>query len=318
MNGQMAATTTNTHVILGAAGAIGQAVMSELQRRGLPVRAVERSKTVPGFESVRADLLELVQLRRAVEGASHVYLCAGLPYRGDVWAAQFPAIMANAIDACAAAGARLIFFDNVYMYAPPLSVPFDEEALQNPSSKKGRVRKAIADMLLQAHASGKVKALIGRSADFYGPHAKNSQLYVAFLERMLAGKAPRWMGKPGVPHTWAYTLDNGRALVALALDDTAYGEAWHLPAGEPITIEQIAGIFNKKLCAHLHVSFLPKALIPLLGLVIRPVREATEMVYQFDALYLMSWAKFKARFPDFAVETYENGLAAMISSFGAA
>jgi nucleoside-diphosphate-sugar epimerase len=293
-------------------------MLGELQRRGLPVRAVERSMTLPGVESVHADLLELGQLRRAVEGASHVYLCAGLPYRADVWAAQFPTIMANTIDACAQAGARLAFFDNVYMYAPPLPVPFDESTPQNPASKKGRVRKAIADMLLQAHASGKVKALIGRSADFYGPHAKNSQLYIAFLERMLAGNAPRWMGKPDVPHTWAYTLDNGRALVALALDDSAYGEAWHLPAGEPITIEHIAAIFNQKLRAHLRVSFLPKAMIPLLRLVIRPVREATEMMYQFDAPYVISWAKFKARFPDFAVETYESGLAAMITSFSSA
>jgi nucleoside-diphosphate-sugar epimerase len=64
--------------------------------------------------------------------------------------------MQSVISACEKAKARLIFFDNVYMYGPaPPKVPFDETHIQSPISKKGIVRKKIAGMLLESHNAGR-------------------------------------------------------------------------------------------------------------------------------------------------------------------
>jgi hypothetical protein len=71
-------------------------------------------------------------------------------------------------------------------------------------------------MLLNAHKNGRVKAI-------------DSQFYIVFLERMMQGKAPQWLGKPKIKHTYAYTIDNGKALVPLALDESTFGQTWHLP-----------------------------------------------------------------------------------------
>ena len=63
-----------------------------------------------------ADLADREQTIRAVAGSTVVYLFAGLKYNLGVWQELWPRIMANTIEACKRAEAKLIFFDNVYMY----------------------------------------------------------------------------------------------------------------------------------------------------------------------------------------------------------
>jgi len=303
------------HVVVGGAGTIGRATIAALQAKNKRVVAVERSRTVEGIETRTADVLDAAQTKQSLVDATHVYLCAGLPYDSEIWQAQWPIIMQNAIDACAAIGAKLIFFDNVYLYSHPLPQPFTEDSPQQPSTKKGAVRKQIADMLLAAHAEGKVRAVIGRSADFYGPRAVNSLLYVAFLERMLRGKQPISVYRQHEPHTYAYTPDNGRALVQLALDDGAYGQAWHLPVGIPISVAEAAERFNAILDTHFAVQVIPEPIYAILRQFNKPMREIKEMAYQFNEPYLMSAQKFFDRYPDFVVTPYEEGFKAMIESF---
>jgi len=224
--------------------------------------------------------------------------------------------MDNVISSCEAAKAKLIFFDNVYMYGPsPLKVPFDESHTQKPISQKGIVRKKIADTLIKAHKAGRVKTVIGRSADFYGPNAVNSPFYISFLERILLGKAPQTLGKTDIKHTYSYSLDSGRALVALALDENTYGQVWHLPVSEPITIEEVILKFNKILDTNFKVSMMPRSLLGIMGILVPPIKEMREMLYQFDETYIMSYSKFKNHFPNFKVTTLDDGIRAMIDSF---
>jgi len=304
------------HTILGASGAIGRAVVHELQSKGVRVQAVERSAKLNGINTIQADLLNNADAIKAIQGSTHVYLCVGLPYRSDVWLENWPLLMRNVIDACLATDAILIFLDNIYMYGPaPLSVPFDENHLQYPTTRKGEARKQTADLLQRAIKERNLKAVIGRSADFYGPYAVNSPFYISFLQRMLQGKAPQSIAKPGIKHTYAFTADNGKALVALALDTTTYGQTWHLPVGEPVTIEEITAVFNKELGTNFKTNFLHPVMIKILSLFISPLKEAGEMLYQFDHEYIMSFEKFKKHFPDFNVTTYEQGIREMIKSF---
>ncbi len=304
------------HTILGASGATGQAVTAELQKMNFPIRVVERTKDVPGFTTVKADLLDARQAMDAVAGSSHVYLCVGLPYRADVWQRDWPRLMQNVIEACAASQARLIFLDNVYMYGPaPLRTPFDENHPQKPPTAKGVARKTTADLLLAAFDSGKVRGVIGRSADFYGPLAVYSPFYISILQRMLEGKAPQSISKPAIPHTYAYSGDNGRALVALALDESTYGQVWHLPVGKPVTVEEITALLNAELGTAFKTAFLPGFMVGLLSLFIPPLKEAAAMLYQFNAPYIMSFEKFRQKFPDFQVTSYEEGVREMVASF---
>lgn len=304
------------HVVLGAAGSVGQSVVEELQARNLKVRAVERRKKVNGVETVNADLLDLNQTIAAVKDATYIYLCIGLPYNTKIWQEQWPKIMSNVIRACEEVQANLIFLDNIYMYGPkPLRTPITELHSQDPPSEKGKVRKTIADALMAAHHSGRVKAVIGRSADFYGPHVVNSPLYVSFLERMLKGKKPQSLSKTNIKHTYAYTKDNGRALVALAMDHSTYGQVWHLPVSKPVTTDEVVSVYNHVLGTDFKVSVVPRFALSIMGVFIPGIREVMEMAYQMEHPYIMSDEKFRKHFPEFLVTDFENGIKEMIHSF---
>jgi len=304
------------HLVLGATGAVGRVVVEELQVRGLPVKAVERTKTLQGVETIHADLLDPEQAKRAITGASYVYVCIGLPYSSLAWERQWPPIIQNIIEACHQNEARLIFLDNVYMYGPaPLDVPFTETHETRPGTKKGRTRHTVAAMVMEAHRIGKVRAVVGRAADFYGPFAVNSVLYTSFVKRVVDGKPPQSMWPTNVPHTYSYTRDSGRALVELGLDDHVYGEVWHLPVSDPVTGDEIMKGLNEILDTRFTISVIPRWLLKTMGVFVPIVKESNEMLYQFDDPYVMSDLKFRGRFPDFAVTDFDTGLREMVRFF---
>jgi nucleoside-diphosphate-sugar epimerase len=304
------------HIVLGGSGAIGQSVILSLKKRNIKTIAVERSKKIKNTETRLVDLLDQEQTALSLADATHVYLCVGLPYNTKIWKREWPILAESVIRACEKSGAKLIFLDNVYMYGPkPLAVPFDETHQQIPSSQKGIVRKEVADMILSAHSEKRIQAVIGRSADFYGPNAVNSALYTSFLERMLRGKAPQSLSKQGIKHTYAFSLDNGDALVRLALDATTYGEVWHLPVGDAVTVDYMLELMNNCLNTAFKVSYLGTATTTILSLFIPIIKEVKEMLYQFDNTYIMSDAKFRQHFPDFSSTPYPEGISVMIDSF---
>lgn len=303
------------HTVLGASGAVGSAVLQELQQRGLPVRAVTNSSQIEGLENKQANLLNEAETQAALEGSSHIYLCVGLPYKTEVWKRDWESLMKNVIAACVQHQAKLIFLDNIYMYQAPLPLNFDENSPQNPSSEKGKARKKTADLMLNAMANGTLKGLIGRASDFYGKGAVNSSLYAAFLERMLVGKNPMSLTRADRKHTYAYVADLGKALVALALEEDCYGQVWHLPTGDVTSTETMVSHFNKALNSNFKLSVMPGPLRKLLSLFIGPIKEVSEMRYQFENDYVMSWQKFKTRFPEFETTPYPKAVEETVAWF---
>jgi uncharacterized protein YbjT (DUF2867 family) len=103
--------------ILGAGGSIGNELAAILAEKNAPLRLVGRNpRPVGGAEVFAADLSDRQQTIEAVSGCTVVCLLVGLKYDLAVWRELWPRIMANTIEACKRAQARLIFFDNVYMW----------------------------------------------------------------------------------------------------------------------------------------------------------------------------------------------------------
>lgn len=290
-----------SHVVIGGTGNIGQFVVQELLERGKTVTILERrQKDHPqGASFVICDVKVRQNLIETLTGATHVYLCVGLPYERKVWKNELPTIIQHCIDACLHHQSKLIYLDNIYMYGPaPLEIPFTENSPQQPSSEKGKIRKYCSDMILNAIENLGLKAVIGRAADFYGPGASNSYLYIEFLEKLVKGKSPAWLFKKGVPHTYACTTDIANALVKLAEADDCLGQVWHLPVGEPVTIEDILTVMNASLNLKKSMSILPRPIRKGLSFVIPVLKEVEEVSFQFDQPYSMSWDKLRTRFPD--------------------
>lgn len=297
------------HTILGAGGAIANELLPILLEAKENVRIVARNpKQLIGVESVSADLSDPAQTLEAVKGSSVVYLLVGLEYDYKVWAKKWPVIMTNTINACKASGAKLLFFDNVYMYGK-VDGRMTEETAFNPCSKKGALRAEIAQQLLNEIQSGELTGLVARSADFYGPGArKTSMTNILVFDNLSKGKKAQWLLNTQEPHSHTYIPDAGKAIYLLAKDESAFNQTWHLPTrSNPLTGEQFithaAGAMNQPN----KYSILSRNKIRLASLFIKPIKESYEMLYQHDSSYLFDSSKFEKHF-GFTPTSYEDGI----------
>jgi nucleoside-diphosphate-sugar epimerase len=224
----------NLHVVLGT-GPLGLAVARHLAAKGDRVRAANRAGRADlpkGVEVVGADVAVAADAKRACAGAAVVYHCANPPYAR--WSELHPPLMDAVIEGSAAAGSRLVFGDNLYAYGP-VDGPLTEDLPYLATGPNGRTRARIAETLMRAHGSGRVRATIGRGSDFFGPNAHLSTIGDRVFTRALEGKPAQVLGNPDVPHTATYIEDFARALVTLAEQDEALGEVWHVPNAETVT-----------------------------------------------------------------------------------
>jgi nucleoside-diphosphate-sugar epimerase len=234
--------------ILGAGGAIGNELVKQLAARSEAIRLVSRNaKLVPGAtEAIAADLSNLDDTLKAVSGSRIVFLVVGLKYDVKVWRELWPRVMHNAIEAAKRANARLIFFDNVYMYGK-VDGPMTEETPFRPCSKKGEIRAQIATMLLNEMKTGGLTALIARSADFYGPRARTGIPNVLVFDKLAKGIKASWLGNDSVKHSFTFSPDAARSLVLLADSESAWNQTWHVPtAADPPTGKEFIELVAKE------------------------------------------------------------------------
>ncbi|HLW00820.1 MAG TPA: NAD-dependent epimerase/dehydratase family protein [Ktedonobacterales bacterium] len=285
------------HVVLGASGGVGNAVVRELVAQGKRVRGVTRSgkANVPAdVEMVAADISNLDQARAVCRDASVAYFCANPAY--DRWPQEFPPLLEGAIAGASAAGAKLIAAANLYVYAPPTQ-PLTEEMPWKPFTRKGKVRAAMDERLLAAHRSGEVQAAIGRASDFFGPGALNSSvLGERFFDALLAGKSVQWIGRVDVVHTHSYIDDFGRGLVTLGTREEALGQSWHIPAAEPLTGHEFLKMVFEEAGMQGKITRVTPTMLRLVGLFNPLAREVLEMAYEFEQPFIMDGAKFTRAF----------------------
>jgi nucleoside-diphosphate-sugar epimerase len=286
------------HAILGAGGAVGAELVTLLVAAGRPVRLVGRNpRPLAGAQIFAADLADRARCIEAVAGAKVAYLLAGLKYDTTVWRELWPRIMANAIEACKRAGARLMFFDNVYMYGR-VAGPMTEATPFNPCSAKGEVRAQIASTLLDEIRAGGLTAMLARSADFYGPGAQRTGIAnILVFERLAKGQAAFWMMNDAAPHSLTYTPDAARALALLAGTESAWNQTWHLPtAPNPPDGRALVALAAKALGVEPRHKVLGRAMAMVGGWFNADVRESREMLYQYELEYLFDSGKFTGAF----------------------
>lgn len=285
--------------ILGAGGTIGSDLAKELPRYTDRIRLVSRNpKTVnPTDELFPADLTDRDQVFKAVEGSEVVYLTVGFEYNIGVWRKNWPSLMRNVIDACQQFGAKLVFFDNVYLYDANSVGHMTEENPINPISQKGQVRAAVAKMLLDDVKKGTITALIARAADFYGPHNHNSLMGQIVVANFRKGKAANWFARTDKVHSFTYTPDAANATALLGNTDSAYNQVWHLPTDRTrLTGQQWIELVAREMNVPPKISVLPTWLVRLIGLFVPLMREFPEMAYQYDRDYFFDSRKFEKAF----------------------
>ena len=297
--------------ILGANGQIATELARELKRNySDELKLVSRRpRKVHDTDLLEAaDLLDAEQTARAVQGSSVVYFTAGLPPDTQLWEQQFPAMLHNALTASRAAGTPFVYFDNTYMYPQNAQLQTEQTAFA-PVGRKGRVRAAMAEMVLSEMARGEIPVLIARAPEFYGPAQTQSITNTLVIDRLKAGKTPLAPVRDDRLRTLIWTPDASRALALLGNTPDAYGQTWHLPCwDERLSYRQwvpmACEVFERKPSYRV----LSKWILQSVGLFSRPVDELRELLPRYEQDNLFDSDKFKCRFPEFAITSYRKGL----------
>lgn len=297
--------------ILGANGQIGVELARELSGEFTQdLRLVSRRpRQVNETDAlVSADLLDAEQTREAVAGSEVVYFTAGLPAKDDLWEAQFPVMLRNAIDAARTTGAAFAYFDNTYMY-PQDSRVLTEDCPFLPAGPKGRVRAGMATMVLEEIERGDIPVLIARAPEFYGPARTKSFTNSLIIQRMLVGKRPLVPVSADTRRTLIWTPDASRALAALGNTPDAYGQTWHLPVdtSRP-TYRELIQTAAVRFGTAATYAVIPKWLLSAATLVSPQARAIRELLPRYAHDNIFDSSKFASRFPEFEVTTFREGL----------
>ncbi len=182
------------------------------------------------------------------------------------------------------------------MYGP-VSGPMREDLPAAATTRKGRTRAQVAQMVMDAHSAGRVQATIGRASDFFGPWVRDSLLGDRLFGPALAGKKAHLTGNVDLPHTASYIGDFGRALAILGERNEALGEIWHIPNDQPeIGQRAFATLVFEELGKPATMDTMGRAMMRLGGLFIPAARETVEMMYEFEQPFVVDSSKFARTF----------------------
>lgn len=278
------------HVIVGA-GTIGSGLALRLAEGGAAVRMVTRSGSGPvhpGIERVAADATDGARLADLTRGAGALYNCANPPYHR--WATDWPPLAAALLLAAERSGAVLVTTANLYGYGPVDGPMTEDTPLASAAGTKGAVRNRMWRDALAAHEAGRIRATEARASDFYGPRVRDTGHLGAYVvPRLLAGRRGLVMqGDLDVPHSFTHVDDVTAMLATLAVDERAWGRAWHVPTAPAVSLREIArriadvaGVPDRGLLV------LPRAAVRVGGLAAPFLRELAEVRYQFAAPFVL-------------------------------
>jgi nucleoside-diphosphate-sugar epimerase len=280
-------------------GPVGAATVERLTAAGRAVVVAQRNAPAnlpPGVEFRPCDALDASSVRAAVAGLSQVVLAIGFPYVGALWREVWPRTMTNFVEACAAEGVRLVFFDNLYMYGPQ-TAPLSEATPMQLYGVKPAARVAATRIWMAASEAGRLRVVALRAPDFYGPGVTLAHLGDTAFGAIVRGGRAQFIGSPDTPHDFAYVPDCARAIVSL-LDapDDAYGQVWHIPCAPTRTPREILTLGATAIGVTPKAMGLPTALVAPLGLFMPPLRELAEMRFQWDRPYRVDSSRFAQRF----------------------
>ena len=293
---------THSKFVVVGTGQIGTPVVERLVREGHEVIWVSRSKPslIPsGATHCALDAKHGSELAKLATGARAIIAAVNPPiYDAAVWKELLTPLMGGLIEGARLSGSRLVLLDCLYMYALDRG-PLSPTTPQEPATEKGKVRKAVADMVVAAQQQG-LRAVMLRASDFLGPNLARSLLNPSAIERIKQGKSPILVGDPDAPHAFSMRDDVVDALIQLALaESNVEGRVFHAP----VVHETTRNLVEREARKHgttVKLRVLPGWLVRVAGLFDRNTRGIVEMLPQWCAPYLVDDSSYRERFPNAA------------------
>jgi nucleoside-diphosphate-sugar epimerase len=275
-------------------GAVGRPIVDLLVARGDRVRVATRHRPAnlpAGVDHVTSDVLDAESVHVALRGTSQAVLAVGFPYDSRLWRTVWPQTMTNMVEGCAAAGARLVFIDNLYQLGAQ-TTPRSEDMPLAPTGQKSMILADVARIWQGARDRVRIATL--RCSDFYGPGVEVSHLGAQAFGELARGKPAQLLVPADTPHDFAYVPDIARAtLMLLDAADEDFGQSWNMPCAPTRSPRDLLAMGAAALGQRLRVWAVPFALLRPLGLVYRFAKEVADVGFTWDRAYVVDGCKFR-------------------------
>jgi nucleoside-diphosphate-sugar epimerase len=299
--------------LFGAAGAIGKSIAAALAAKGQSYRVVGRSQASLQAAFGADPLAEIVtwnpdspaSVQAAASSIDTLVYLVGVNY----WQFELhPQLMRKTLDGAIAAGVRnVILIGTVYPYGRARTTPVSEDHVREPHTFKGRMRKEQEDILLQAHAQGRINAAVLRLPDFYGPGVEASLLHRAAVAAVKGGTADM-IGPIDRPHEFVFVPDVGPVVARLAETPAAFGHVWHLAGAGVTTQRDLVDEMQRQTGRKLALRVAGRTMLRVLGVFDRMLRELAEMNYLMSEPLIMDDSALQRLLGTFHKTPYAEGI----------
>ncbi|HND30129.1 MAG TPA: NAD(P)H-binding protein [Myxococcota bacterium] len=207
------------HLVLGATGAFGGAVLRELRRRGESVRVLlrnpEKLPPMEGVEVIQGNAMHRGAVIDAAKDCESIFQGLNTPFSN--WRPELVLLHESAIEAAGLSGATLVLPGTFFPARPIFDVPLPPQTWEPMPldfvSELGKIRQDMEAELIQNSELREVRSIVLRSGDFFGPGVVNPIVGPMF-QAALEGKAVPWLLNPDIAHLFHYVDD----VAALAVE----------------------------------------------------------------------------------------------------
>ena len=239
-------------LVTGATGLVGSHVVERLRRDGWQVRALVRDRSRAawlermGVTLASGDTLEASTLSPALTGCDVVFHTAAAVTSGGGWEAfRRPNVdgTANVVDAAAAASVRLVHVSSVAVYGSRARYDASgrktsEETPLAPLGERAwyaRSKRESEQLVLGAHAAGRVWATAVRPDVIYGPRDRQ---FVPRIARLLRFGVAPVIGGGRTTLAVVHAANVADGMVRAAMHDAAGGQAYNLANDFDVTVAE--------------------------------------------------------------------------------
>ncbi|MCK4746889.1 MAG: NAD-dependent epimerase/dehydratase family protein, partial [Bacteroidales bacterium] len=251
-------------------------------------------------------------LRTVSKGKDVIFFGINYPYHQ--WELYMKPLTAAVIEAAENTNATLLFPGNIYAFGS-IPEPIREETPCEPTTKKGRIRFEMEEMLQEASSKGECRVINLRMPDFWGPNVTNGLIKPLF-GNAAEGKTMQWLVRSDVSHQFVFTPDAAKLFHRLSME-TSLPSYFVLNYGGEVVpsitwlAERIS--FFAKTPAKLRVY--SKGMLKLLGIFMPQVRELVENFYQFEHCIILDDSKLRSMYPDWEDTNLDQGIDETIKWF---
>jgi len=259
-------------LVSGAGGLVGSQVAKMLVEEGAIVRASYRSREVPNWvgdvEKVKADFMNIEDVKKCVEGMEIVFVCSANTSGAGVMAHDplqhvTPNLIMNStlMEESYRAGVDRFFFVSSATTYPPADYPIKEDEVFDGDPYKTYYgvgwMKRYTEILAQFyHRNDMMKIAIVRPANIYGVQGdfsdESGHVLPALIRRALEKQSPYMVwGNPDVVRDFTHSVDMARACLDV-VEHYAVCDPINIASGNLVTIGESVDLILK--CAGHNVT----------------------------------------------------------------